>query len=148
MRSVRTVIQVGVFCGAMLGCGNDSVTGNEVPDVVGTWHATKVQVTSVANAANTIDIVAIGAVFQIVFNASNTFVTTVTFPGEAPEISNGTYTVTATKLTITNDANSGGEVIVFDVALNNGTLLLTNGSIDYDFGAGEVASKLDLTLVH
>jgi hypothetical protein len=100
------------------------------------------------NAASTIDIVAIGAVLQVTFNANLTFVTTATFPGEAPEVTTGTYTVTATKLTITNDQNSGGEVMVFDVALNSGTLLLTNGAIDFDFGAGEVASKLDLTLVH
>ena len=148
MRSVRKLIQAGVFCSAVVGCGSESVTGNQIPDVVGTWHATKAQVTSVANAANTVDLVAIGSTIQVVLNANHTFVTTATFPGEAPDVSTGTYTVTATKLTLTNDQASGGDVEVFDVALNNGTLLLTNGAINFDFGAGEVASKLDVTLVH
>jgi len=148
MRSVRKLIQAGMLCSAVLGCGDESVTGTQVPDVVGTWHATKGQVTSVANPANTVDMVALGATLQVVLNANHTFATTITFPGEAPETSTGTYTVTATKLTITNDQASGGDVIVFDVALNGGTLLLTNGTVDWDFGAGEVASKLDLTLVH
>lgn len=148
MRSVRKIMLVGVFSSGVLGCGSDNIIGPQIPDVVGNWHATKAQVTSVANAASTIDIVAAGGTISVVFNANHTFATTATFPGDVPETSTGTYTETATKLTLTNDVNSGGDVIVFDVALNNGTLSLTGGTIGFDFGAGDVASKIDLTLVH
>jgi len=148
MWSVRKLIQAGVFCSAVLGCGSESITGNQIPDVAGNWHASRAQVTSVANSANTIELIAFGATIQVVFSANHTFVTTATFPGEAPDVSTGTYTVTATKLTLTNDQASGGDIQVFDVALNNGTLLLTNGTINFDFGAGDVASKLSITLVH
>jgi hypothetical protein len=147
-RHLRKVMLIGGLSSAVLGCGSDDSTGPQAQDVVGTWHATKVQVTSVANGANTIDIVAAGGTLQVVLNANHTFSSTVTFPGEAPETSTGTYTQTATTLSLINDQNSGGDVIVFDVALSNGTLLLTNGTITFDFGSGEVASKLDLTLVH
>ena len=147
MRSSSALIRAGVVASAILGCGNDA-TGPEVADIVGSWHATRAQITSVAHPASTIDIVAIGATLQIVFTANNTFTSTAAFPGEAAETTTGTYTVTAGKLTMTNDQNSGGDVLVFDIALSNGTLSLTGGAIDFDFGTGEEASKLDVNLVH
>jgi len=149
-RHLRKVMLIGGLSSAVLGCGSDDSTGPQLQDVVGTWHATKAQVTSLVEApfVATIDIVASGGTLQVVLNANHTYSSTVTFPGEAPETSSGTYTQTATTLSLINDQNSGGDVIVFDVALSNGTLLLTNGIITFDFGSGEVASKLDLTLVH
>jgi lipocalin-like protein len=138
---------VGVFSSAVLGCGSDS-TGSETVNLVGTWHATHAQATSIAHPATTLNLIAAGVTLQVVFTANHTFTSTSTFPGNAPEISTGTYTQTATKLTLTNDQNSGGDVVVFDLALNAGTLSLTGANIGFDFGAGEEASRLDLTLVH
>lgn len=148
MRSVRKLIQVGLFSGVVLGCGDESITGSQLPDVAGTWHATQAQVTSVPNPATTMNLITAGLTLQVVFGANLTYVSTTTFPGESPEVSTGTYTVTATKLTLSPVQNSGGDVWAFDLAISNGALVLTGATIQFDFGAGDVASKLDLTLVH
>ena len=74
--------------------------------------------------------------------------TTTTFPGEAPELSTGTYTLTGSRLTMTADQGSGSDVTMFDVALNNGTLVLTGAIVEFDFGTGAEDARLDVTLVH
>lgn len=148
MRSVRKVVQAGLFCSALLGCGGESLTGSQARDVVGTWHATKAQVTSVANSATTMNLITGGLTLQVVFDANLTYVSTTTFPGESPEVTTGTYTASATKLTLSPVQNSSGDVWAFDLAISNGALVLTGATIQFDFGAGDVASKLDLTLAH
>ena len=89
MRSIRKVILVGVFSGAVLGCGIDKTTGPQLADVVDTWHATRVQVASVANPATTVELVAAGATLQAVFNANLTYTSTVNLPGDPPDVSTG-----------------------------------------------------------
>ena len=147
MRSVRKLLLVGGCAGAVLGCG-DSGTGPTTVNLVGTWHASSLRVTSVAHPASTLDLLALGVTVQIVFTSNHTFTSTFTAPGEAPDISTGTYTQTATSLTLTNDQSSGGDVLVFTLTSSAGALLLSGGPLDFDFGTGEEASKLDVTLVH
>ena len=145
MNSIRTLLLVGVVGGLGAGCSEDS-TGTSL-NIVGSWHATSAVVTEVANPANTANLIALGATVQIVFNANLTYSSTFTFPGQGAQTSTGTYVLTATQLTMQDDQASGGEVITFAIAQSGGTLLLTGGTpFDFDFGAGEVASKLDVTL--
>lgn len=149
MQSLKTFVLVGVVGSGVLGCKSDEVNGTQLIDLTGAWHATQAQVTSVANPLLTANLILAGLTLQVVFGANHTFTTTTTLPGNPPETDTGTYTQTATTLTLTNDQSSGGEVIVFGLAVNNsGALVLTGGSIPFDFGAGEVASRLDVTLVH
>jgi hypothetical protein len=148
MRSVRKSLLVGVFSGAVLACGSENAIGPQIPDVVGTWHATLAQVTSVAHPATTMNLIAAGLTLQVVFATDHTFVSTTTTPGEPADISTGTYVETATKLTLNPTQGSTGEVWVFDLALSNGALVLTGATITFDFGTGEEASKLNLTLAH
>ena len=147
MRSVRKLVLVGVCAGAVLGCG-DSGTGPAPVNLVGTWHATSLRVTSVAHPANTVDLHAVGVTLQVVFTSNHTFTSTFTSPGNAPDVSTGTYAQTATSLTLTDDLSSGGDVLVFTLTSSAGALLLSGGPLDFDFGTGEEPSRLDLTLVH
>ena len=129
------------------GCGGDNA-GPSLPNLVGTWHATKIQVTNKANASETIDVTPLGATLEFIARADHTFTATFGIPGEPPDVSNGTYVQTATMVTTTDDASSGGQVNVFTYSLSGGTLTMSGGTVDFNFGSGDVASRLDLTLVH
>ena len=148
MKAIGKLALLGVLGGLGAGCSEDS-TGTELPNIVGTWHATSAVVTNVASPTTTVNLVTLGATIQVVFNANLTYSSTVNIPGEAAEVSTGTYVVTATQLTLHDDQPSGGDTVVFSLALGGGTLTLTGGSpFSFDFGAGEVAATLALTLVH
>jgi lipocalin-like protein len=147
MSRFRTCMLTGILAAVVVGCGSDN-SGPNLPNLVGSWHATRIQVTNKANAAQTADLILLGATIQLVLKADHTFTATFVAPGEPPNPSNGTYTQTATTLTLTDDAASGGTVNVFTYTLSGGTLTVSGGEIDFDFGSGDVASKLDVTFVH
>jgi len=148
MRFVRKLVLVGVVGGLGAGCSGDS-TGTSLPDLVGTWHATTAVVTSVANPGTSVNLIALGATLQITFNANLSYTSTITVPGEAPEVSNGTYVETANQLTLHDNSSSGSDTIVFGLGLSGGTLSLTGGTpFTFNFGAGEVPARLDVTAVH
>jgi len=147
MKTLQKLVLAGVVGGLGAGCSSDS-TGTSLPEIVGSWHATTAVVTSVANPATTANLIALGATVQIVFNANLTYTSTVTLPGSAPEVSTGTYVETAIQLTLT-DSSQSGEVVTFSLAVSGGTLMLTGGTpFTFDFGAGDVPARFNLTLVH
>ncbi len=145
MNPIRTLLAVSAVGCAALSCSGSTEPG--VPDITGAWHATRIQVTNKANAAQTSDLFLAGVTITISFNADHTFTSTFTAPGEAPDVSSGTYVQTATMLTLT-DSGVGGEVNSFTYTSTSGSLTVSGGSINFDFGGGEVPAKLDLTLVH
>lgn len=148
MRTLEKLGLIAVVGGLGAGCSGDS-TGTVQADLVGTWHANTAVVTSVANPATSANLIALGATIQITFSANLNYSSTVTLPGQAAEVSNGTYVQTATQLTLHSDQASGGDTITFSLALSGGTLTLTGGSpFTFDFGAGEVPATFNLTLVH
>ena len=145
MNPLRTILVAGTFGGTVLGCSDS--TGPELADIAGAWHATRIQVTNKANSAETMDLTLSGVTITINFNADLTYSTTFTAPGEAPDMSSGTYVQTATTLTLT-ESGVGGEVDSFTYTKTDANLTVSGGSINFDFGAGEVPARLDLTLVH
>lgn len=147
MRMIGKLVLAGAIGGLAGGCSGDS-TGTSLPELVGTWHATTAVVTSVANPATSANLIALGASLQIVFRADLSYTTTTSLPGNGAEVSTGSYVETATQLVLHGDPGSGGEVTSFSLSLSGGSLLLTGGALNFDFGGGEVPAKLDLTLVH
>jgi hypothetical protein len=141
------LITAGVIGGTVIGCPNDS-TGSSLADILGTWHATAIQATSKSNSANTANLYAQGARLQVTFNADLTYSSSIMLPGQAADNSMGSYLKTATNITLTGDQASGGEIIAFTYLYSkgNGTLKLSGGSISFDFGTGDEASKLEITL--
>ena len=145
MRTLRRLGLVGIVGGVVVGCSSDS-TGTTL-NIVGTWHGTKFEVTSVANPATKVELVSQGLTITVVFNANLTYVTTLTAPGQAPEVSSGTYVLTASSLTLTA-TGSPPEVTTFAVTLSGNTLTATGGAINFDFGSGtDEPGKLEVILV-
>ncbi|HEV8149419.1 MAG TPA: hypothetical protein VGP61_04475 [Gemmatimonadales bacterium] len=141
----RPLVLVGVAVGAVAACGGDS-TGPSLPDIVGTWNATKLEFVSKANAATKADVVALGATVHLVIAANNTFTSTLTPPGQPPDVGNGTYVETATTLTVTTTSDTPPEILVFSMVLSGTTLTLTGASSTFDFGSGPVPVFVNLTL--
>ena len=144
MSRFRTYMLTGSLAGVALGCGG---SGPSLPDLVGTWHATKIQVTNKANAAQTTNLTLLGATIQVVFRNDNTFTATFAAPGQPADNSTGSWVQTATSLTLT-DAPPGTDVNVFTYTLSGGTLTMSGGEVDFNFGSGDVPSKFDLILTH
>ena len=146
MNRLKILVLASTLGGAALSCGGG--TGPDLPNIVGSWHATTIQVTNKANSAQTTNLITLGVTIQVVLNANLSFTATFSAPGQAPDVSTGTYVQTATTLTLTDNTASGGEVNAFTYTLSSSTLTLSGGSLDFDFGSGEVPVRLDVTLVH
>ena len=149
MKTLPKLVLIAVIGSLEAGCSSGDSTGTELANIVGSWHATTAVVTSVANPTTTSNLIALGATIQVTFNANLTYSSTTNVPGQGADVSTGTYIQTATQLTLHNDQSSGGDITTFSLALNGATLSLTGGTpFTFDFGAGEVPARFDLTLVH
>ena len=116
-------------------------TGVEPANLAGTWTATAIVFTSIANPTLSVDEVADGATMTIVLSADGTYTLTFVFPGEENENEMGTYTVSGSTLTITP---TGGTQETMGVSRNGDTMTLTLDDI-YDFDGDQVEE--DATLV-
>lgn len=127
---------------ALAGCGSDSTGANT--SVVATWTLTKFEFTNDANAAQKSDIIALGGHGTITFNANLTWASAVTLPGGGSFNGGGTYTETATTLTIVTTGQSPS-TSAFSKTVTNSTLTLTGGAATFDFGAGDVPAHINIT---
>jgi len=117
------------------GCGDDDGVGVEPDDIAGTWTATSMLFTSVADSTVTADLVVDDmAVLTIVFGSNGSYTFTFVFPPDPTEdeIEIGTFTVSGTTMTITP---TGGTAESFTIDRDGDTMTLTDDD-DYDFGSG------------
>ena len=117
-------------------------TGLEPDDLAGTWEATAAVMTSVAEPTVSFDLIAEGGTLTIVLNADGGYVFTSAFPGEAPEIEIGTYSVAGDVLTITA---VGEDPETFTIARDGDTMTLT-GDDDFDFNDDQVDEPATLVI--
>jgi hypothetical protein len=140
----RTVL-VSVLSCLTVACSSSS-TGPTVPNVVGTWNATKAEFIRVANPATKLELISAGASVKAVFAADNTFTLTASLPGTQPDVSTGTYTVTTSTLTLNITSNTPAENITFTLSMSGNTMSLTGGTAPFNFGNGDEAATVNLTL--
>ena len=135
LTTVAALALVSVNCG-------DSVAP---ADLVGTWSATKLQFTNQANSSETIDIVAEGGSFTISILANGTWQATLAIPDMSPQVGGGTYDVSGTDLVLFETGDPVGTD--YSISLSGNTLTITSTDLTWDFGSGDVAARLDGTLV-
>jgi hypothetical protein len=123
-------------------CGDDAV---DPQTLLGTWDATAMQFTSVANPQDQVDAIDVGGAFVITLAANNMCQATLTLPGEPPENLTGTWSASADVFTL----QWTGEMFEtqFDFVSSGNTLFLTGGHVNFDFGGGDEEATLDVTLV-
>ncbi|MBE0591882.1 MAG: lipocalin family protein [Gemmatimonadales bacterium] len=123
-------------------CG-DSVSPESL---VGTWDATELRFTNLANASQSVELVAGGGSFTITLSANDTYQATIMVPGADPDVTSGTWVYTDLDgLTLTETGQAVGTDI--DVTLSGDTMTITStDGITFDFGAGDVPVRLNGTL--
>jgi hypothetical protein len=133
-------------------CGGSDTTAPPEETLVGTWNATSVELVSMANPADRVDLVAdLGAAVTLVLEADNNFTLTVTYTGEEPggpwgmnSVDSGTWSVTDV-LTLQMSPTSEWQ---FEADLDAGgnALTLTEADTSFDFGGDGTLEDADLSL--
>ncbi|MGD2152406.1 MAG: lipocalin family protein [Gemmatimonadales bacterium] len=138
------LLSLPLLAGAALACGSDGV-GPAPDQIAGTWTATKMEYVSVAQPAQTVDLIDEGGTATLLLNEVGTYTFTVTPNGEPQTVETGDWELNGDVMTVTPD----GVIfeLQFDVALSGNTLSLSGADAEYDFGGGPEDAKLNLELV-
>jgi len=114
--------------------------------LIGTWDATELRFTNLANSSQSIEIIGLGGNFVITLSVGGTYGATLTAPGVPADVTTGTWVYTDLDgLTLTE---TGGDATDINVSLSGNTMTISStDGITFDFGAGEVSARLDGTLV-
>ncbi len=117
-------------------------TGLEVDDLAGSWVATSIVFTSVADPEVSVDITAEGATATFLLDSEGAY--TVTFvDAEENEVETGTYAVAGSVLTLT-DSVEGAEA--WDVVRDGDTMTLTSDDDEFDFDDDQVEDPASLVI--
>ena len=115
--------------------------------LLGTWDATELRFTNLANSSQTIDIVQAGGTFTITLAADSTYEATITAPGMPDDVTSGTWVYTSLDgLTLTETGGDATDINVVSLSGDTMVIMSTDG-ITFDFGAGDVSVRRDGTLV-
>lgn len=118
-------------------------TGLEVDDIAGTWTATSMVFTSVADPLVSFDMVTEGAALTLTLSAEATYDFLFTFPLEEDEVEAGGYVVTGSTLALSPTGTGSPES--FTIARNGDTMTLTSDD-EFDFDENEVEEPAILVL--
>ena len=140
----RTSLGTILLATLAVGC-SDSTGPAEPADLVGTWNASAFVFTNSADAAQTVDVIALGMTMSITFTET-TMSGTVNFPGQDQEIFTGTYTISGGQIMFTDsDPQEGDET--FTQSLDGNILTLTfSDSFDFNDDGQETAATAVMTL--
>jgi hypothetical protein len=132
---------------ASCGGDDDDTTGPVDNDLVGTWDATAIELTSVADPGTVVELVSQGANGRLVLQSDGGFGLSVGVPGEPTEFGNGDWGATDVLTLEFGDGDIEG-TWQFDINLDGDTLRLTGADSEWDFDddGTEDPAKLDLTL--
>ena len=115
----------------MAACTDATGTGVEPDDIAGTWTATSLIFTSVADNTVSLDEVAEGAVVTLVLETDGTYTFTFVF-GLENENETGTYTVSGSSMTVTAVTPEPLDPETMTISRVGDTMTLTLDDI-YDF---------------
>jgi hypothetical protein len=114
-----------------LACG-DGGNGPSRDQFAGTWDATKLEFTNVANTSEKVDVIAdLSGTFVIVLESNGTYQATATVPGQPVENTTGTWSVSSDVLTIKETGVSFN--LQFNWSLSGNTLTISGADSEFDF---------------
>ncbi len=139
MMRIRDMTAAPLVALLALACGD--ATGIAPDELQGTWTASTFMFTNQANAAESVDLITLGARFTLTIRADSTFTTTLVEPDGTADTDNGTVDVTGSVLTI---AESGqGSPTAFNTVRRGDEMTLSTSDEDFDFdgdGSDDLAS--------
>ncbi len=151
MRLMRTLSTTVLAAALVVGC-NDSTDpdpGNvSQDDLAGVWTATQFLLTSTDDPAMSVDMIALGATFTLTINADGTYSEAGLFPGNPPEVENGsgTYVIQGTNIILTETDDPEPFTVAFVLSGNTLTLTSTDETFDFDDDGVEDAATLEMIL--
>lgn len=133
-----------VIAGLVLAAAACSDSGAPPTDAfVGTWNATKMEFTRVADTTEKVDVITLGVTFRITFAAADTWQAIMTAPLTQPDTTSGTWTASLDLLTLQETGQAFS--VEFQFVLSGNTVTLTGGDVEFDFGTGDEAATLSIT---
>jgi len=147
MKRTRLLLVGLLSAGLLAGCGDDGGPGRTVvlADLIGTWEASVMEFTSVANPALQVDLVDLGVDFWLTVGGDADYTVVMFIPFEGYETETGSASVVDGSVTILPDGEIGP--ITFAASLSGGTLTLTGeDEFDFDDDGTDEAAELRLVL--
>lgn len=138
----RTTIGAALLVAATIGC-SDSTSPATAADLTGTWNATSFVFTNTANTTESVDVIPLGVAFTITFTET-TMSGSFTFPGEAIETFEGTFTITGDQITI-SDPIDGDETWTHSLTGSVLTLTATD-TFDFNDDGQETPATMVITM--
>ncbi len=129
---------------ALVACSSSS-SGPNPSSLTGTWTATKMEFVKVGTSATAVDLVANGATVTLQMMASHDYTLTVRMPGQADEVTSGTWSSSSDVLTMTMAGISGERQ--FDMNLSGNTITLSGANVDFDFNDDGIDEPAKLNMV-
>jgi hypothetical protein len=141
LKKMALLVPAAIAVFAAVGCGGGGPTDPGFPPLEGTWTAIKAEYVSVAEPVRTVDIVAQGSTVTLVLSES-TFNLSIVDPGEAPEVTVGSWTSSPTTLTL----SPVGTTTSWVFTINQGwdTMVLSGAHVPYAFGGSPEEAILTL----
>ena len=149
MRLMRTLSTTVLAAALVVGCSDSIDPGNvSEDDLAGVWTATQFLLTSTADPTVTVDMIALGGTFTLTINADGTYSEAGLFPGNPPEVENGsgTYVIQGTNLILTEADDPVPFALAFVLSGNTLTLSSTDETFDFDGDGVEEAATLEMVL--
>jgi Lipocalin-like domain len=141
-RLVPGLVAVGA---ALAACGGSSASGPNPSSLEGTWTASKMEYVMAGGAGTRVDLVSHGATVTLAMAATHTYTLTVRMPGEADDVTTGSWSTSGDVLTTTMTGMSGERQ--FEMTLTGNTLNLSGADADFDFNGDGIAEAAKLSMV-
>jgi hypothetical protein len=111
----------------------------------GTWDASKLEFTNTSNTSQKVDVIALGATLVVVIESSGDYQSTLTLPGDPPEVTTGTWSASSDVFTMKETGSSGDRQ--FHWSMSGSTLTLSGANTDFDFDNNGTSESAKLTVV-
>lgn len=122
-------------------------TNGITPALVGTWNATSVEFTNVANPSEKVDLIAEGGSVRLVIQASGSYTLTLGFPGEPDETEQGAVEIEGNRFTLAGSNPDDDNVFNYTLVNNTLTLTANDESFDFDDNGDDEPASLRVVLV-
>ncbi|NIN71242.1 MAG: hypothetical protein GTO46_04755 [Gemmatimonadetes bacterium] len=133
MRKAVVLLALVLSTGLFAGCDDGGPSGVTLADLVGSWIGDEFEFTNQANPAESVDLVAAGAVVTMTVASNGRYTIGAADPlGSGADFIKGAMLVEEGFLLATND-DEPGETAAFSVQLTANRLTIFTDEVDYDF---------------
>jgi len=146
MRTRERALAVLLVLAGSAACGGDGGTGPSKAELTGTWSASRIEYTNVANPAQKVDVAQQGATLTLGLQSGGVFTIALLVPGEAPVDISGLWSSSTDVLTLRWTSGAANNEMQFDMTLTGNSLSLVGADSEFDFDGDDVDDPATLSL--